>query len=230
MSVRMTRALGLSLLLCIALGTPALAQGRIYRWTDAEGRVHYTDTPPPVSAEPDAPKALPAPAAPAEAKDKALLDQAQQGLAAGNVDALVSLFRYFEEVVSARDAAMDRKMVGYFLGLVKQGFGRAQGFQAARALSPAYVSARIESAAAEQWNTSDCLFKNYMVKTVFSEGANRRPVELLFTVCTGPRVEKATLRQVEFRFTNPDGETSKRTREVLTRTIEEARRLTGSRP
>ena len=65
---------------------------------------------------------------------------------------------------------------------------------------------------------------------MFSEGANRRSAELGITVCTGPQVEAPTLRQIEFRFTNPDGETARKVREVLARAIEEARRLTPSRP
>jgi len=44
-------------LLLIALSTPALAQQ--YRWVDKDGRVQYTDTPPPASAK-DIRKAAPA--------------------------------------------------------------------------------------------------------------------------------------------------------------------------
>lgn len=223
-------ALLLALLLSLALGEYAFAQGRMYRWTDAEGRVHYTDTPPPAPAEPPAPKADEPPAAPAEARDRALLDATQRGLAAGNVDAVVSLFRYFEETVGAREAATDRKVVGFFLGLVKAGFGRPGGFEPARGLASKYVSARIESATDEQWNASGCLFKSYALKTVFAEGANRRPAELVVTVCTGSRVEKAALRQIEFRFTDPDGATTQKVRELLRRAIEEARRLSAPRP
>jgi hypothetical protein len=35
----------LAALLCA--GTAALAAGEIYKWTDAKGQVHYSDTPPP---------------------------------------------------------------------------------------------------------------------------------------------------------------------------------------
>jgi hypothetical protein len=63
-------------------------------------------------------------------------------------------------------------------------------------LSPKYLSTRIESAAAEQWN-AECLFKTY------------------------------TLRQIEFRFTNPDAGTTQKIRALLTRLMQEARRLTG---
>ncbi len=39
----MPRTLALSLL-CVALATPATAE--IYRWTDANGAIHFSDTPP----------------------------------------------------------------------------------------------------------------------------------------------------------------------------------------
>lgn len=34
------------ILLCLFLMLPAIASGEIYRWTDAEGRVHFGDEPP----------------------------------------------------------------------------------------------------------------------------------------------------------------------------------------
>ncbi len=210
----------LALLVSVSLGGQALAQDRVYRWTDAEGHVHYSDKP----RAPDAPEAKPAPA---EAKDQALLDQAQQAFAAGNVEAVAALFRYFEEIVGARDAATDRKLVGYFLGSVKEGFGRPVAFETAQASSLKYVSTRIESAAADQWNASECLFKTYGLKTVFVEGETRRPAELAVTVCTGPRVETAALRQIEFRFTNPDAGTAQKLQTVLAQLMGEARRLTA---
>lgn len=37
-------------LLLILLSLPAMA-GTLYRWTDAQGKVHYTDQPPPASAK-----------------------------------------------------------------------------------------------------------------------------------------------------------------------------------
>ena len=93
----------LALLVSVSLGEQARAQDRIYQWTDALGHVHYSDAPRP-------PEASGAKPAPAEAKDQALLDQAQSGLAAGDVKTVSGLFRYFEEIVGARDAATDRKV------------------------------------------------------------------------------------------------------------------------
>jgi len=37
------------LLLCLLLALPCAARADIYRWTDAQGRVHYAQTPPPDS-------------------------------------------------------------------------------------------------------------------------------------------------------------------------------------
>ena len=213
----------LALLVSVSLGEQAFAQGRIYQWTDAEGHVHYSDAPRP----PEASDAMPAPA---EAKDKALLDQAQSGLIAGNVDAVSGLFRYFEEIVGARDAATDRKLVGSFLGLVKEGFGRPEAFEAAQTSSLKYLSARIESAGTDQWNGSACLFKDYVLKTVFVEGQTRRPAELVATVCTGPRVETAALKRIEFHFINPDAATAQKLQVLLTRLMGEARRLSTAHP
>jgi hypothetical protein len=67
----------LSLLLAALSGLPAAAQAELYRWVDAEGRVHYTDTPPPPNARKSeelqrprraAPDAQPAPAADGDAQ------------------------------------------------------------------------------------------------------------------------------------------------------------------
>jgi len=89
-----------------------------------------------------------------------------------------------------------------------------------------FGSTRIESTFAEQWNASDCLFKTYGLKTVFVEGETRRPAELAVTVCTGPRVETAAVRQIYFRFTNPDAAVAQKLQSVLIRAIAENRRLT----
>jgi hypothetical protein len=40
----------LPLLTTILLGGATLLHAELYRWVDAEGRVHYTDTPPPANA------------------------------------------------------------------------------------------------------------------------------------------------------------------------------------
>jgi glutaredoxin len=40
-----------SVLLAVLLGAAFAAQAQLYRWTDAQGRVHVTDTPPPPSAK-----------------------------------------------------------------------------------------------------------------------------------------------------------------------------------
>ncbi len=108
---------------------------------------------------------------------------------------------------------------------MKEGFGRPLAFEAAPTLSLKYLSTRMESASADQWNASDCLFKTYALKTVFVEGETRRPAELVLTVCTGPRVETAALRQIEFRFTNSDTGTAQKLQAVLARLMVEARRL-----
>lgn len=49
------------LLLSLPLSLPA--QGTVYRWVDAQGQVHYSQTPPPtIGAEPQATRSIPAPA------------------------------------------------------------------------------------------------------------------------------------------------------------------------
>ena len=159
----------LVLLVGVSLGEQALAQARVYRWTDAEGHVHYSDKPP-------------------------------------------------------------QPVVGRSLGLVREEFGRSLAFEEMQTSSGRYVSARIESASAQQWNASECLFKTYALKTVFLQGETRQPAELVVTVCTGPQVERAALRQIEFRFPNSDARTMQKVQAVLTRTIADARRLTAPHP
>ncbi|MCL6555446.1 MAG: DUF4124 domain-containing protein [Burkholderiales bacterium] len=44
--------------LLLALALPGLAAAQLYRWVDAQGRVHYSDTPPPAGARTS--KSLPA--------------------------------------------------------------------------------------------------------------------------------------------------------------------------
>lgn len=95
---RTTRAAvpGLVLVLGLALSGPATAQ--IYRWVDANGQVHYTQTPPPSGpaqeVNPRVSPPSPEAAAAADAAAKALLErgaqrdqQAAQAAAAVDVDA-----------------------------------------------------------------------------------------------------------------------------------------------
>lgn len=58
------------LLLSLPLSLPA--QGTVYRWVDAQGQVHYSQTPPPtIGAEPQAIRPVPAGPPPAAAKSAA---------------------------------------------------------------------------------------------------------------------------------------------------------------
>ena len=208
-----------AMLLWLAFGDRSLAQTKMYRWVDAEGRVHVTDTPPPPSAG-----AHPA----IEPGDQKVLAQIEDGLTAGTIDTVVPLFRYFEEVVGTQEAATDRTVIAYFLGQMQEGFGRAKGFEAVLTPSSRFMSARIESASADQWNASECLYKSYTLKTTMGEGAAVQPAELVVTLCTGPRVEHPTLRQIDYHFTSPDASTAQKIGTVLTRTIGESRRLRSS--
>lgn len=60
----MKRALLLPLLLALPLS--AMAQAKVYRWVDAQGQVHYSQTPPPeIGAQAHSVRTVPASAAPA---------------------------------------------------------------------------------------------------------------------------------------------------------------------
>jgi len=208
-----------AMLLWLAFGDRALAQTRMYRWVDADGRVHVTDTPPPPSAGAHVP---------IEPADQAILARLEDGLTAGDVQAVVPLFRYFEEVVGAQEAATDRTVMAYFLNQIQEAFGRAAGFDAVLTPSARFMSARIESASADQWNASECLYKTYTLKTTIGAGETAQPAELVVTLCTGPRVERPTLRQIDYHLTSPTAETPQKIATVLTRTIVESRRLRAS--
>jgi hypothetical protein len=149
-------------------------------------------------------------------------------LSAGDRDAVLGLFEYFEGLVGPGDAATDRRLLGHFLRLLEEEFGRPQTFERVQTLSNRYVSSYVESASDEQWNASPCLFKSHPLKTVFSHGGTTRPAELVVTICTGPHVERPALRQIEFRFVNPDAATGRKVQSILERTVAEARRLTAS--
>ncbi len=43
----------LLLALCLAASTAAAASGQVYKWTDAQGVVHYSDAPPPTNTQPN---------------------------------------------------------------------------------------------------------------------------------------------------------------------------------
>jgi hypothetical protein len=203
-----------------ALAHDALAQSGFHKWIDAEGRVHYSDRPRPESD-------MLAETAVA-ASDQALLNQFEHGLRTGDREAVLGLFRYFEELVGPRDAAVDRRIVGYLLRLMEEEFGRPRAFERSLGVSSRYVSAQVESATDAQWNASACLFKTYGLKTHFAIAETTRPAELVVTVCTGPRIERPALRQIEFRFVNPDVTSARKVQAVLERTMVEARRVTGS--
>ncbi|MEO1768022.1 DUF4124 domain-containing protein [Thiobacter aerophilum] len=49
----------------LLLALPCVASGELYRWVDAQGKVHYSDSPPPADAKSG--KTLPAPPSPASA-------------------------------------------------------------------------------------------------------------------------------------------------------------------
>jgi len=117
-----------------------------------------------------------------------------------------------------------------FLDTVKESFGRPQGFEPTGDPALGYLSTRIESAGAKQWNASDCLFKTYAITTSFVAGDLRRPAELHFTACTGPKINQPALRQIEFRFTKPDASLTSKLQAVMIRTMAEARRMNGPRP
>lgn len=74
------------LLLLVAL--PVLAQATVYRWVDASGQVHYSQTPPPeIGAEPQRIRTVPAsPSAPAAARPEAKSPPAVAKPAAAEVD------------------------------------------------------------------------------------------------------------------------------------------------
>jgi hypothetical protein len=211
----------LTLLVGLVLMSHTLAQSGIHKWIDAEGRVHYSDKP-----KPEADKF--AGTSSVEAKDQALLDQFQQGLSTGNREAVVALFRYFEEVVDSRIATADRRIAGYFLRLVEEEFGRPETFFPSQTLSRRYVSTLFESSSDEQWNASACLFKSYVLKTVFGYADSKRPAEVIVTICTGPRIERPMLRQIDLRFVSPDAVTGKKVQFILERATLEARRAVAS--
>jgi hypothetical protein len=58
------------------------AHGQMYRWTDKDGKVHYSDKPPPAGAKQQTTKPLPSRVPPAEAKDT---PRPPQSAAAGEV-------------------------------------------------------------------------------------------------------------------------------------------------
>jgi hypothetical protein len=194
-----------TLLLGMALSSHALAQNR------------GSDGPPSKASE-----------APVEARDQSLLDELQQGLSVGDREAVLALFEYFEGLVGPREAATDRQILGHFLRLLDEEFGHPQSFERLQTLSSRYVSAQVESATADQWNASPCLFKSHPLKTVFEYGGTPRPADLIVTICTGPHVERPALRQIEFRFVNPDVATGRKVQSIIQRTVVEARRLTTS--
>lgn len=62
----MNRALLFPLLLCLPLS--AMAETKVYRWVDAQGQVHYSQTPPPdIGAQAHSTRTVPSSAAPAAA-------------------------------------------------------------------------------------------------------------------------------------------------------------------
>jgi hypothetical protein len=162
---------------------------------------------------------------PAAASHHDVLDRLLEGLRDGNREGVLTLFEYFEPLVGARDAAADRQVVAFFLRLIEEEFGRPDAFARLAAPSIRYVSADIESAADEQWKASPCLFKSYAVGTGLAHSGVTRAVELAVTICTGPQVERAALRRLEFRFVSPTPETVAKVRSVLERATVEARRL-----
>lgn len=64
------RWLGLAALLCVSA-----AHGEIYRWVDADGLVHYSQSPPPVGVTGEAMRGAPKPAVDPDAAQKALQER-----------------------------------------------------------------------------------------------------------------------------------------------------------
>lgn len=129
---------------------------------------------------------------------KALLDQASTALTAGDAARLASHFRYFEEPKPAAEALSQQ------LAFIRDRLGRPDRLEPLSSTSSHSFNLSVDSAAPNEWQRSDCVFKEYAFKTSMTLGTTRRPAEVVLDVCYGRTAKKALLRKVDFRFLEPD--------------------------
>jgi hypothetical protein len=153
--------------------------------------------------------------------------QALEELAQGRPDGVAALFRYFQEAVGADEAAKDQRIVKTFATLVIERLGRVESFEAATSTDPSFVNAFIESANADLWRNSECLFKAYAFRATLAKDGRRRAANVLLDVCVDGQVRPRWLRRLEVRLVRPDQETIDVMRGLFQALEQEIRRVRG---
>ena len=167
----------------LCLNSPARVLAEVYRWKDAHGTMHYSDTPPQRSAK-ETPESAQA--------GQAVVDAALKDLTSGNVERLVSAYRMFEESWTRAYVTETRRLLKLYFTLMRESLGRPTSFEASEASSPAVLDPVPE----RLWNASDCVFTDYAFRATFAGGGEQRPGDVFIQVCYSTGARKAWLRSV----------------------------------
>jgi hypothetical protein len=135
-----------------------------------------------------------------EAATAHMLDRALRALSAGDVEAFVTYFRYVDDPKWPNE----RPALTRVFSLLRDHLGRPAGFEAVDTTASRFVNILIESATLDEWQRSDCLFKDYAFRSALVDGKVRRPVEAIVEVCQARTATRNWLRKVDIRFLEPD--------------------------
>ncbi len=153
-----------------------------------------------------------------------LIDAAIAAIMSGDREKFVSLFRYFDDVVSPSDASRDRLGVGVYFDLLREELGRPDRFEPTLTTSSTFLNIDLESATPDLWRNSDCLFKTSAFKTMFAGNDGRLPTEVFFNVCVDKRGHQ-WLRAINVHLLNTNTETMRRAQRFLNRFMQELQGL-----
>lgn len=159
----------------------------------------------------------------------ASVEQTLAILRAANPDRITELFQYFPEAVGPNEARKDRDVVRSFLALMYKHFGRPQDFRSIGKTTKTFVNVFVESANADVWRNSACLFKSHAFATNFVDGTYRAPAEWLIDFCVDTNGKTIGLRKIDVHFTNPAPDTVARAQSFFKAFQEEVKRIRGSR-
>lgn len=175
---------------------------------------------------PEAGQPSPGGPAPGDEVFKPLVDKALGALSAGDLDRLVSYFRYLDE----SETAFHKEGMKRMLKVIRDRLGKPGRVEPVSAVSSTYFGLHVESAEPHQWRQSDCAFKQFAFKTSMVEGKATRPAELVLELCYGQTAKTVGLRKVDFHFLDPSDPKLLQTMAELMQTIQKLAQERGKRP
>lgn len=127
-------------------------------------------------------------------------------LSRGEIESIVSMFRYFEDVIGAAEAGRERQAMKTFVTLIVSRLGRVDRWEPTTTTDTSFVNAFMEAATPDLWRNSDCLFKSYAFKARFVKDGRHRAGEVWLDVCVDTALRPRWLRKIDVHLVRPEQE------------------------